>query len=232
MRIADLKNYGVALSDMSLAIPQEQNRAIEAAGKKIIQKRLGLLKMLRFLLLCAVRTRKMSRQDLSRALPPEMNNQAFIASQIEFAAMYSALATIAGPDQAVEILDEIMAQVAKIAYPAIFPSPEDFNRCDDPWEAWKAYFVAMAQADQKAGAHVYHVVENTGQAFQMNCSFCAWYAIPQALGVGRACLPSCHADDIYFPQACAEIGVAFKRSQTLARGGECCDFRFERLGAA
>lgn len=231
MRIADLKNYGVALSDMSLAVPQEQNRAIEAAGKKIIQQRLGFFNMLRFLLLCAVRTRKMARQDLSRALPVEMNNQAFIESQIEFAAMYAALATIAGRDQALEILEAIMAQVAKIAYPAIFPSPEDFKRCDDPWEAWKAYFVAMAQADRKAGAHVYHVVENTDRAFQMNCSFCAWHAIPRALGVGRACLPSCYADDVYFPQACSQIGVAFQRGQTLARGGECCDFRFERLGA-
>ncbi|MCB2192971.1 MAG: L-2-amino-thiazoline-4-carboxylic acid hydrolase [Deltaproteobacteria bacterium] len=229
MRVSELKNYGAALSDMSLAIPKEQNQKINAAGKKIIRDRLGLIKMIRFLLLTALETRRMARQDLSAILRRGLDNQAFVKSQIEFAAMYAALARIAGRQKALEILEAIMAQVARIAYPAIFPSPEDFNRCDDPWKAWTAYFTAMAEADKKAGVHVYEIVENTDQAFQMNCTFCAWYAIPQALGEGEACLPSCYADDIYFPEACAKIGVAFRRGNTLARGGDCCDFRFEPL---
>ena len=80
-----------------------------------------------------------------------------------------------------------------------------------------------------AGCHVYELVNNTDDTFQMNCIYCAWYEIPKLLGVKEACLPSCYADDVYLPNALGEIDIKFKRTNTLARGGNCCDFKFERI---
>lgn len=73
---------------------------------------------------------------------------------------------------------------------------------------------AMAEADRAAGCHVYEVVENTDNTFQLNCICCAWYEIFRLLGVKEACLPSCYADDVYLPDALKMIGIKFIRTST------------------
>jgi hypothetical protein len=171
----------------------------------------------------------MSKIDLKMIRQQGLVNEAFIRSQIQFAAMYSAISKIVGMGSALEILYKIMDEVAPIIFQSISPAPEDFRRFADPWEAWKKYFQAMAEADRAAGCHVYDVVENTDNAFQLNCIYCAWYEIPKLLGVKEACLPSCYADDVYLPDALRMIGIEFKRTNTLAKGANYCDFRFERI---
>jgi hypothetical protein len=54
--------------------------------------------------------------------------------------------------------------------------------------------------------------------------YCAWYEIASALGVKEACLASCYSDDIGMPA----MGIRFQRTQTIAAGADCCDFRFLR----
>ena len=88
--------------------------------------------------------------------------------------------------------------------------------------------LALFDADQNMGAHVIELVENSSDVFQINCVYCAWYEIAKQLGVEEACLPSCYSDDVFLPQLCQSIGVRYDRTTTLARGGDICDFRFER----
>ena len=171
----------------------------------------------------------MSGMDLTNIRQKGLVNEKFIRSQIRFAAMYSAMSKTAGKEKALEILNRVIDDVVPITFQSISPTPEDFRRSGDPWEAWKKYFIAMAEADKNAGCHEYQLVEDTENTFQMNCIYCAWYEIPKLLGVKEACLPSCYADEVYLPDALKTIGIAFKRTGTIARGNNCCDFRFERI---
>ena len=229
MEIKILKNFGKSLSDVSTSVPKEQRKEISAISYKIIRKHLGIFNLIRIIVSTIIETRKMSGIDLKNIRHKGLTNEIFIKSQVKFAAMYSAMSKTIGKERTLEILNKIMDKVAPITFPSISPTPEDFKRYDDPWGAWKRYFIAMAEADKIAGCHEYELIENTDDTFQMNCIYCAWYEIPKLLGVKEACLPNCYADDVYLPDALRMIHIEFKRTKTLARGGDCCDFRFERI---
>jgi len=229
MGIKNLKNFGKSLSDISTSMSREQRKEISAISYKIIRNHLGLFNLIRFIISTIIETRRMSGMDLKIVCQKGLVNEIFIKSQIRFAAMYSAMSKTVGKERALEILNKIIDEVTPITFASISPTPEDFKRSGDPWVAWKKYFLAMAEADKKAGCHVYELVEDTENTFQVNCIYCAWYEIPKLLGVIEACLPSCYADDVYLPDALRMIGIEFKRTNTMARGGNCCDFRFERI---
>ena len=229
MKIKNLKNYGKSLSDISTSMTGEQRKEISAISYKIIRNLLGLFKLIRFIISTKIETRRMSGMDLKFIRQKALVNEIFIKSQIRFAAMYSAMSKTVGKKRALEIFNRIMDEVAPITFQSVSPTPEDFNSSGDPWEAWKKYFMAMAEADKDAGCHEYELIENTDTTFQMNCTYCAWYEIPKLLGVKEACLPSCYADDVYLPDALRMIGIEFKRTSTMARGDHHCDFRFERI---
>ncbi len=217
------------MSDLSADLPEETRKHISAVSFKVVRNHLGLFNLIRFIISTALENRRMSGIDLQSIRQKGLVNDKFIKSQIKFAAVYSAMSKIVGKEKALEILNKITAEVAPIIFPSITPSPDDFKRSGDSWEAWKRYFMAMAEADKAAGCHVYEEVENTETTLQMNCIYCAWYEIPKQLGVKEACLPNCYADDVYLPDALKSIGIEFKRTTTIASGGDCCDFRFERI---
>ena len=229
MDFHELKNYGKPLSDLTTIAQKEKQKQINAISFKVIKDNLGLLTTIRHLVATLMETRRLSKIDLTEIRQRGLTNKAFIKSQIEFAAAYSALGRMIGREKTLAIFNAIMEQIAPIAFPIILPTADEFRSCGDAWEAWKAYMAAMAEADQQAGCHVIDIVENSEDAFQMNCTYCAWYEIPKTFGLKEACLPSCYGDDVYFPEACRELGIEFKRTNTLARGGDCCDFRFERI---
>jgi hypothetical protein len=229
MELKNLKNFGKSLSDITTSMHREQRKEISAISYQIIRNHLGLFNLIRFTISTKTETRRMSRIDLTNIRQKGLVNEIFIKSQIRFAAMYSAMSKTVGKQRALEILNKIMDEVTPITFQSISPTPEDFKISGDPWEAWKKYFLAMAEADKNAGCHEYELVENTDNTFQMNCIYCAWYEIPKLLGVKEACLPSCYADDVYLPDALRMIGIEFKRTSTMARGENYCDFRFERI---
>jgi hypothetical protein len=201
MKISELKNYGKSLSEMAGSMPDEEKKKLNALSLKVLKKHLGLFNLLRFMVLAAAERRRMSKRDLLRIREQGLTDETFIKSQVRFAALFSALSKIVGSEKALEIFYEMMEVIAPQSFTSLLPTPEDYERCGDSWTAWREYFLAMAEADKKAGCHVYKVVEDSDDVLQMNCTYCAWYEIPKQLGVAVACLPSCYADEVYFPDA-------------------------------
>ena len=111
----------------------------------------------------------------------------------------------------------------------MMPKPEEFDTFDDPFDAFRQYYMAIFVADREAGLHDFEVIEDSADAFQVNVTYCAYCEIPKRLGIIEACQPSCYSDDVFFPEFCRKLRMSFVRTETLARGNEACDFRFERV---
>jgi hypothetical protein len=62
-------------------------------------------------------------------------------------------------------------------------------------------------------------------------TYCAFCEIPKRLGFVEACDSGCYSDEVFMPTFLEPLGVRFRRSQTLARKSDRCDFRFERISA-
>ena len=121
-----------------------------------------------------------------------------------------------------------MEVTAREALLLCLPEPKDMKAFDYPLQAWRAYAAPIPEASTKAGCQELRVFDDGPDAVQMDVHWCVWLELARALGVPEACIPNCYSDDLVFPEYFEALGLRYSRTQTLARGGTCCNFRFER----
>ncbi len=222
----NLKNYGKSLLEMMATVPQNIQEDNAAISFKIIEKYLGLENMDRFLALVAAEKEKMIKKDLSKISKIEE----FIFQQIDWAALFSAITQITEKDKAIEILSDVAEQTYPKVFSFVFPDPENIKALNEPFAAFKEWFLALMSASKDIGIFDFETVENENNVFQVNCTWCAWHEIYKELGTADACIPVCCVDDIFYPEYCRKAGINYTREKSLGKGGDFCDYRFERQG--
>jgi len=228
--VKKLKNYGVDVATTMASLPRAVRERMEAVGRRIVVKRLGLLKALRLPGLISREEKRLRAADLSalRGLAREELR----AEAISQVAAFAAVARLAGTEKAAEIFEEVMREVGREVWEAQAPTAEDFKRCGDAFTAFRAYFRATMEANRDAGVLEYEVAEDGPDAVQYDVTACVFAELASRLGFPEAARNLCLADDVYFPESGREMGARFIRAGTLARGAARCDFRFEREGDA
>lgn len=172
--------------------------------------------------------------NLSPVRSRGLRDEVFLAAMLSRAARFSALAGVLGRDRAWEMLTEVTAGSPSAPMPramSLFtPGAEELSQCGDPFRAFKEYLAAQFDAGRQAGLMDVERVEDGENAFQINVTYCAFAEIRRLTGEREATLPSCRADEVFFPALGREAGFVFKeRNGTIARGAACCDMRFERV---
>jgi len=228
METKDLKNYGKSLLEMMGSVPQEIIKEIQDSSSNIIEEHLNSDDLKRFTVSLEAEKERMLKMNLSSVQEKGLNSEEFIHQQIEWAASFSAALRIIGREKALNVFREITEKTYPKLFYNMFPTPEDLNKFDEPFNAFKEWFSAMMEANKNVGLFDYKVVKNTGDAFQMDCAWCAWHETYKQLGAEEACMPVYHADDAFFPDYFQQTDVEYKRAKTLGWGNACCDFRFER----
>jgi hypothetical protein len=229
MNVESLKNYGRPFSDTMTELPEAVQKGIQREGAKVMRKHLGLPGLLRLFLLTWREKRRMRRVDLDPVRDKGLTNEKFIDLMLERAAMFSATVKMVGMERALSIHREIMDQVACPMNQALLPSSSEFEHLDDLFGAFRKYMLAFFEAENRAGLHEYRIVEDSDDALAVDVTYCAFCEIPKRLGVMEAGEPGCYSDEVFFPGFLEPFGLRFVRTQTLARKGDCCDFRFERI---
>lgn len=229
MNVESLKNYGRPFSDTMTTLPEAVQKRIQREGAKVMREHLGLPGLLRLLLLAWREKRRMRRVDLDPVRDKGLTHERFIDLMLERAAMFSATVKMVGMERALSIHREIMDQVACPMNEALLPSSAEFEQLDDLFGAFRQYMLAFFEAENRAGLHEYRIVEDSDDALAVDVTYCAFCEIPKRLGVMEAGEPGCYSDEVFFPGFLEPFGLRFVRTQTLARKGDRCDFRFERI---
>ena len=228
MDAADLKNYGRSLLEMLGSLPAESGESVADAAATIMAEHLTADDLARYAAELSAEKERMLERDLEPVGIYGLDSEEFTAQQVQWAASFSALAKVGGSERAAEILGEIAEQTWPALLFAVFPPPDSFRLCGDPFQTFSQWFVAMMDANREAGALVSEVVEKGPDVLQVNCTWCAWHEAYRRRGVPDACPPVCHVDDVFFPDYCGRIGIEYKRTSTLSRAGDYCDYRFKR----
>ena len=228
METKDLKNYGKSLLEMIGSVPQEIHKEISDASFSIMNKHLNSDDLKHFAAFLESEKKRMLKMNLSSVREKGLNIEEFIHQQIEWAASFSATSNIIGREIALNIHRKITEKTYSKLFFYVFPTPEELNVFDDPFNAFKEWFLSMMEANRNVGLFDYKVVENTVDIFQMDCVWCAWREIYIHLGAEEACVPVCYADDAFYPNYFQQTDIEYKRTKTLGWGNTCCDFRFER----
>jgi len=229
MNVESLKNYGRPYSETMTTLPDAVQKRIRSEGAKVIRKHLGLIGLARFLLLTWRAKRRMLRMDLEPVRRRGVTNEEFIDLLVGNTAMFSATAKMVGMERALSIYREITDGVAILMNEALLPSSSELERLDDPFAGFRKYMLAFFEAEAKAGLHEFRIVEDSENALAIDVTYCAFCEIPKLLGIAEAGEPGCYSDEVFFPGFLEPFGLRFVRTQTLARKGDCCDFRFERI---
>jgi hypothetical protein len=227
--ISRLKNAGKSLFEMMRDVPPEVHEEASKLSLELLARHLGPDNLARFLSDLDAQKERMASRELPKVRARGLRDEDFIGQQVEWAASFRAFDGIMGTEKAVRVFSEIVELTSPGMFGFMFPSPEEIKELGDPFDAFKRWFIALMEANQDASAHDYEISEDSGDAFGVDCVWCAWHAIQSELGVEEACIPICHTDDVFFPDYCRRMGVRYLRTTTLARGSDRCDFRFERM---
>ncbi len=228
MKPKDLKNYGKSLLEMMGNVPHEMQQKISDTGFGIINKYLNSDDQKRFAVSMEMEKEKMLERNFSTVSEKGLNSKEFIHQQIDWAASFITASKIVGREKALNIHREITEKTYPKLFFNMFTAPEELKGFDDPFVAFKEWFLALMDANRNVGLFDYNIVEDTEDAFQMDCIWCVWHETYKQLGAGDACIPVCHADDAFYPDYFQQTNIKYKRTQTLGWGDNRCDFRFER----
>lgn len=183
------------------------------------------------------------RQDLERRLGNETANQIMKASDVKYldlqheyrhlpaevkqhtdlifinAAVYLCICDHLPKEEAYQIMEEA---TLKYALP-IGKLLDKVTRLPGMAKLFMKVFQKMlvSSFNESAGfASTYH--EKTSMAVSIDITACPYLKYFTAAGCPELCKIACTSDDVCYGHM---KRVEFKRTQTLGRGGECCDFR-------
>ncbi|MFZ5478364.1 MAG: L-2-amino-thiazoline-4-carboxylic acid hydrolase [Myxococcota bacterium] len=227
MDVTRLRNYGAAFSDAESTWPPEMKAKMRRDGKAVVMRNLGLWERVRFGWAFLKARRRAAALDLAPFRARGMTNEPFLAQQLEYLALFAALAEVSDTARAVRIMKEVMDETAREPLLHCLPPADDVRAAGEPFEVLRAYFQPAPEAGRRAGCTTCTVTDEP-DAWQMDVTWCVWVELAKAMGVPEACIPNCYADDLVFPEYFRALGITYRRTGTLALGAHKCDFRFER----
>ena len=229
MKVQEMKNYGRSYAETMLNLPQPVQNLIKKASSEVVRRHLGLFGSLRLLVLARRERKRFGGVDLTSVRERGLASEPFIKEMIRNTAMFSAMQETTSTEKARAVFYEIMENVSCPMNEAILPSAEELGEEGNAFRAFRDYLVAFFEAEKEDGLHDYGVAEDSDRVIALNVTYCAFCEIPRLCGVVEACDPSCYSDEVFFPGHLEPLGIRFVRTKTLARGGDCCDFRFEKI---
>jgi hypothetical protein len=229
MDVTELRHYGAAFSEAESAWPPDVIQRMRVKAKAVLMVHLGPWQKVRLLFAFFWAQRSARALDLTDLRERGMTNDRFLDQQLEYLAMFSALAGILGTERAVEVMEKVMDETAREPLLLCLPDPANVGRVgSDPLKVFRDYLRVAPSAAARAGCHALEISEDSADAFQFDVRWCVWLELAERMGVPEGCLPNCYSDDLVFPEYFEQFGITYRRTQTLAGGGSCCDFRFER----
>ena len=229
MKVEELKAYGKSYAETIPNLPPPVQRLIKKASSRVVRAHLGILGSLRLLVLARREGKRMRGVDLTHVKERGLASEPFIQEMIRNTALFSAMTEMVGLEKARAVFYEIMDNVSGPLNEAVLPSADEWGAMENGFSALRDYLIAFFDGEKEDGLHDYDLAEDSESAIAINVTYCVYYEIPRLCGVAEACDPFCYRDEVFFPGYLEPLGIRFGRTKTLARGGDCCDFRFERI---
>jgi len=195
----------------------------------LMLKRLGFVKSIKILLDWQRKKKELENIDFSALHIRGKNRDKFIEQRLQQTAIFMAMQKNIGLKETIDLHHIFMDKVGMEIQKLYNPPANIFKETADHFKAYSKYIIAEFAAEKEAGLHDYEIVEQTDNTLRINVTYCVFCKIPEMCGMKEACEPGCYSDEVFFPNYLRPLGIAFERTQTLARGGTSCDFKFVKL---
>ncbi len=124
------------------------------------------------------------------------------------------------------VIKPLMQDLAVISMPVLY-EVDKLEKFEDPYVAFKEYNVGLLGSDPLFPIDEF--VDN-GDHFRFRVQSCIQNNLAIGFGVDELGEVGCDHDCFAYPLIEDRVNTVFRRPQTLAKGGTCCDFNFYRKG--
>ncbi len=228
MKVEDLRQYGKPLS----GIPEEAMKRQKTIVFREIRKKFGLLGILPFFIKTLVEQRALKRNypdAYEQALKVGKDAAEEISTLI---AMFNVVAGKEGEEDAYTFVKNIFQKVAIYSMPALYQI-EDLAKCEgDAFENFMKFNIAWFGAMDEEGAWKVGEITEEKDKLTIIVTECANCVLGSAFDCPEIAKLGCDHDLAGYPVIVDKVNAEFRRTHTLAKGDEYCDFMFYRKGTA
>ena len=227
MKVEELKNYGKSVGEVVDATPKSVMIKVGWIVITSIIKETGLIGFIPFMNKVKKEKKRIIRDNpegYSKAL--ELGKEP--ATQfLTMTAMFNVVANKKSREEAYKFTKTMWQKYAKHTIPSMYEANK-LSKCEgDTFSNYKKFNVAMFKANDD-----YHVkeIKDEPDCLTVIVDRCVSVDIANALKCPEVGMLGCDHDVAGYPYIEDKVSSEFRRSNTIAKGDEVCDFMFFKKG--
>lgn len=228
MKVEDLSQYGKTLT----GLPKEVMRIQRTIVFREIRKKFGLLGILPFFIRLLLEKRTIIKSH-PKAVQEALTVGDDAAKELPMLiAMFNVIAKKEGRENAYEFVKSIFQKIAIYSMPAMYQI-DDLVKCEgDTYENFNKFTSSWFKAMNEAGTWKIKDLKEEKDELSFIVYECANCLLGKAFDCPEIAKLGCDHDLAGYPVILDKVNAEFRRSHTIAKGDEYCDFYFYRKGTA
>ena len=226
MKVEELEMFGKAL-EMPEAAQKKQIKII--FNLLMNEFGFGSIGVLFSVLKHSKRIKREYPEAIARAneISPVIENEL-----VMMGALFSAVANRKGRKYATLFMTRMMEQTASVSMPALYQLP-DLVQCEgNVFDNFKKMNRALFTETNRMGTWKHKGFHETDDLLELKVTTCLNVELFEAIDCPELITLGCDHDLAGYPLIEEAVQCDFRRTCTLAKGGDCCHFKFYRKGTA
>jgi hypothetical protein len=223
MKCERLKNFGQLLTTKPSA-------KVIMASLTSVPPELGIVGTPKFLAKLEGEHRRWRTTEFQAAQARNIANPDIVEGiQSNVLAFYTTLIATCGREKALRIYTKLSEKMGLMMYEEFFPKVKDFQRCEDPWEALRGYFLEFMRTWEREGIARFEILGDSDSKFHLHLTDCALNAIYQEAGYPEVAAVGGRPNHRFLTELAEGLGGSFERESWICRGDHTCDWHFHRF---
>ena len=225
MKVEELSMYGKALE-----MPKEGFKAQQKVVLNLLKKEFGLFGILSLM----IGLRKHIKR-IKKEFPEAVKKAKIVGKDMDkqvcmMGGLFYAIADKKGRKYAQKFMTDLIQKVAPVSMPAIYQL-SDLIKCEgDVFDNYKKFNRAMFTEIDRIGTWKNSGFTETEDLLEFKVTSCINVELFNAIGCPELIAMGCDHDLAGYPLIEEATNSEFRRPCTLAKGGDCCHFKFYRKG--
>jgi len=227
MKVEELEMYGKALE-----MPKEAVKKQSKIVFRLLRREFGIFGIPGLLIGIRKHSKRIIREYPDAIKKAKSISEVFGKELTMMGSLFSAIADKRGRKNAQEFMISMIRNIATVSMPAIFQL-NDLVKCEgDVFDNYKKMNRALFDETNRMETWKHDGFHETDDLLEFKVTTCVNIELWEAIGCPELNVLGCEHDLAGFPLIEEATNSEFRRHCTLAKGGDCCHFKYYRKGTA
>ncbi len=227
MKVEELEMYGKALE-----MPKEAEKKQMKIVFKLLRKEFGIFGIPGLVLSMKKHSKRITREYPDVIKKARSVDEIWVTQLTIMGSLFSAIADRRGRENAQEFMINLIRNMGPISIPAIYQVNDLVNCEGDVFDNYKKMNKALFTTTNRLGTWKHDGFHETEDLLEFKVTTCLNIDLFGAIDCPELNVLGCEHDLAGYPLIEKATNSEFRRHCTLAKGGDCCHFKFYRKGTA